>query len=161
MVKAVKLSVKDLFGLQKVWPVIVIERRTKRVIGLQEVDEKALRTTLRTGICHYWDGVNKVIYLKGEHSREIETLRELRLDSCHARRHVRALHFLVDVDPEGKCLFGMDRCDFYRFDGKYFRLDDDCIGDEQAYVDHQERVHTLLDGKADRKHQRRYLKKKA
>ena len=47
--RPVALSIKELFALQAVWPVIVIDRRSGSVIALQETDESALRRTLRSG----------------------------------------------------------------------------------------------------------------
>ena len=154
-----KINVKQLFEANPVWPVIVIEDSTGRVLSLQEVNEAGFRKTLKTGQCWYWDRVNKCIYLKGEHSNEIETLKDVRLDICHARRHVRALHYRVDVAP-GACLFGMDRCDFYAFDGKHFSLDDGCVKDEDACKERWQRVNTLLTEREDRQHQKRFIKKK-
>jgi len=152
-----QFSVKQLFTAGPVWPVIVIDDSSGRVLSLQEVNEAAFRKTLRTGQCWYWDGVNGTIYLKGEHSNEIETLKSVRLDICHARRHVRSLHYRVDVAP-GACLFGMNRCDFYRFDGRRFVLDETCVVDDEACRERWQRVNTLLDEDEEVEHQRRFVK---
>lgn len=151
------ISVKRLFEAGGVWPVVVVENDTGRVISLSETNEAAFRTTLRTGRCHYWDSVNRVVYLKGEHSDEVETLREVRLDICHARRHRRYLLYRVDLAP-GRCKFGMSRCQFYAFDGKGFVLDRTCVTDPAAVLENWERVNTLLDEREERVHMERFKK---
>lgn len=153
-----RIGVEDLFRAQEVWPVVVIEHGSGRVISLSQVNEAALRKTLAEGTCHYWDDVNETVYLKGEHSNEVETLREMRLDICHARRHVRSLLFRVDLAP-GRCKFGASCCHFYRWDGEALSLDESCIVDAEACREHWTRVNTLLDAAADREHMRRYAKK--
>jgi len=153
------ISVTRLFESQAVWPVIVIENNTGKVVSLQEVNLQAFEKTLETGQCWYWDKVNMVIYLKGEHSDEIETLKEATLDICHARRHLRNIHYKVDIAP-GACLFGMSRCDFYTFDGTSFTLDKTCIVEQSSCAEKWERVNTLLDEEDDIEHQKRYMKKK-
>lgn len=153
-----QISIQALFEARSVWPVVVVEDETGRVISLSQVNEAALRKTLREGTCHYWDDVNECVYLKGEHSNEVETLKEMRLDICHARRHTRSLLFRVDLAP-GKCKFGANCCHFYRWNGENFALDDGCIIDADACNDHWERVNTLLDEEADREHMRRFVKK--
>ena len=160
MDEALRITIERLFQASSVWPVIVSEQRTGRVIALQEVNEEAFRRTVESGTCWYWDSVNETIYLKGEHSNEIETIREIRLDICHARRHLRTLRYLVELAP-GKCLFGMSRCDFYRFDGRCFTPDPACVIDEAACKAHWDRVNTLLNEDEDREHQRRFSKRPA
>jgi phosphoribosyl-AMP cyclohydrolase len=152
------ISIKQLFESQTVWPVIVIENTTGRVVSLQEVNLKAFEKTLETGQCWYWDKVNEVIYLKGEHSNEIETLREATLDICHGRRHLRNVHYRVDI-ADGACLFGMDRCDFYVFDGSSFVVNRKCIKDEKVCKDKWERVTTILSEDDDAEHQKRFMRK--
>lgn len=154
---SLSISVKRLFEAGKVWPVIVVENGTGRVISLSDTNEAAFRTTLRSGLCHYWDEVNRVVYLKGEHSDEVETLREVRLDICHARRHRRCLLYVVDLAP-GRCKFGMVRCQFYVFDGKRFTLDQTCITETAAALENWERVNTLLDEPEERVHMTRFTK---
>ena len=151
------ISVKRLFEAGGVWPVIVVENDTGRVISLSETNESAFRTTLRTGRCHYWDPVNRVVYLKGEHSDEVETLREVRLDICHARRHCRYLLYRVDLAP-GRCKFGMTSCQFYAFDGTRFTLDKACVANPSAAFENWERVNTLLDEREERVHMERFMK---
>jgi phosphoribosyl-AMP cyclohydrolase len=156
-VEDVSLSPEELFALQPVWPVIVVEKKTRRVISLQEVNLEAFLKTISTGKCWYYDRVNDLIYLKGEHSREVETIRKITLDACHARRHLRNLHYLVDVE-DGECLFGMSRCDFYHFDNGKFQLDTSCVKEQGACQKHWKRVNTILGEKEDAEHQKRFVK---
>ena len=157
--RTLKITVEQLFESQPIWPVIVVEDSTQRVVSLQEINLEAFRKTLETGQCWYYDQVNDVVYLKGEHSNEIETLKEVTLDICHARRHIRNLHYRVDI-ADGACLFGMGRCDFYRFDGETFSIDETLIIDSGACENHWKRVNTLLSQEDDRDHQKRFMKKK-
>ena len=99
------------------------------------------------------------VYLKGEHSNEVETVKEIRLDICSARRHQRSLLFRVDLAP-GACLFGMDTCFFYHFDGKHFLVDQDRVIDEAACSENLGRIQTLLDEKEADEHMLRFVRKK-
>jgi len=154
-----KITVRQLFTARPVWPVIVVEDSTDRVLALAEINEKGFRKTLRTGKCHYWDSVNEKVYLKGEHSNEVETFREIRLDNCGARRHKPSLLFRVDVEP-GKCLFGMNTCFFYHFSDKRFQVDEGRVIDQDACRENWGRMQILLDEDEDREHQKRFVKKK-
>ena len=154
-----KITVRKLFQARPVWPVIVVEDCSGRVLALAEINEAGFRKTLRTGQSHYWDSVNQVVYLKGEHSNEIETVRDIRLDICSARRHKPSLLFRVDLAP-GKCLYGMDTCFFYHFEDKYFQVDQKSVIDREACSEHCSRIQMLFSDAEDVEHQRRFMKKK-
>lgn len=140
-------------------PVITVEKRTGRILGLNLTNRAAFDKTVETGTCFYYDDVNDAIFLKGEHSQEIETIDEIRLDCCHARRH--DLHFLYLVDmAEGKCMFGMKDCHFYVFRDGQFTLDAASIIDNEAVLQHKHRIKTLLTVDEDVDHKRRFTRKK-
>jgi len=154
-----KISIEELFESQAVWPVIVVEDATNKVVSLQEINIDAFRKTLKTGQCWYFDKVNNVIYLKGEHSNEVESLKKVTLDICHARRHIRNLHYRVDI-ADGACMFGMSKCDFYVLDGNFFRVDSANIINKDASEKECTRIGTLLSEEEDIEHQKRFIRKK-
>lgn len=139
-------------------PVITIEQAGGRVLGLNLTNRAAFETTVLTGRCHYYDDVNDAIFLKGEHSGEIEHVLEIRLDCCHARRHELHLLYLVRME-QGQCMFGVDGCHFYRFDGKQFVFDRSMVTDDAAMTQHWNRIQTVLETAEDRIHQGRFGKK--
>ncbi len=152
------ISINELFEKQEdSLFVITKERSTGRILGLSLINEEAFRKTIKTGKSHYWDDVNKAVYLKGEHSREIESVLDIRLDICHARRH--QLHLLFEVEmEEGECKFGMNDCHFYKFEDGCFRLDSDCIIDENKAQEFEKRIKTFLTREEDRRHMQRFSK---
>lgn len=153
-----KISIDELFEKRgDRIPVISFERSTNRVLGLNMTNKQAFEATLETGKCHYWDDVNDCMYLKGEHSGEVETVQAIKLDSCHARRH--ELHLLYEVEmEEGKCKFGVCDCHFFVFDGENFVFDSDAVKDSEAVNEFQSRIEKLLTKDEDHKHQQRFMK---
>ncbi len=151
-----KISVDELF-LQRNdrIPVITQEKDGGRILGLHVTDRNAFMETVRTGKCHYYDEVNDAVYLKGEHSREIESIVEIRLDCCHARRHQFHLLYRV-IMAEGKCKFGVSDCHFYLFSDGRFEFDTEMIIDPKAVEEHSERIEKLLSVDEDLEHQRRF-----
>ena len=137
--------------------VVTVELGTGRVIGLNLTNRAAMDQTLQSGKCHYYDDVNKVIYLKGEHSGEVELIKEIRLDSCHARRHELHLMYIV-VMEEGRCKFGVTDCHFFHFRDGRFIFDDSVVMDRSAVTEFKERIETLLFVDEDREHQKRFNK---
>ncbi len=153
-----KISPEELFRKRddRV-PVVTVEERTGRILGLNITNQAAFERTISTGLCHYFDEVNQVVYLKGEHSREIETIKSITLDCCHARRHI--LHLLYTVDmAEGACKFGMADCHFYRYEDGNFVFRSGDIRDMEAVRTFRERIETLLTVAEDREHQKRFVK---
>jgi len=153
------ITADEFFSKRPACPVVTVERGSGRILGLNWTNRQAFDKTLATGICHYYDRVNNVIYLKGEHSNEKETIREIRLDCCHARRHELHLLYTVDLAP-GKCKFGVKDCHFYIFRDNAFRFDATLITDPEAVETYAKRITCLLDIEADKRHQQRYMKKR-
>jgi phosphoribosyl-AMP cyclohydrolase len=153
-----EIPLEELFGnRQDRIPVITVEQATGRILGLNMTDRAAFDTTVRTGQCHYYDEINDSVFLKGEHSGEIEHVIDIRLDCCHARRHELHLLYLVLLD-KGKCMFGVSDCHFYQFEGDRFVFDRSLIEDEEAVRKSWHRIQTILTTEEDRNHQRRFGK---
>ena len=138
-------------------PVVTQEKSTGRILGLNLTNRDAFNKTLETGECHYYDEVNNAVYLKGEHSGEVETILEMHLDSCHARRHELRLQYRGTM-AEGKCKFGVTDCHFYVYRDGRFVFDSGCISNPEAVKEFKERIETLLNTEDDRDHQKRFLK---
>ena len=135
--------------------VVTQEVSTGRILGLNLTNQAAFIRSIRSGKSYYFDEVNEVEYLKGEHSGEVETIEEIRLDCCHARRHEFHLLYRVEME-EGRCKFGISDCHFYVFRDGRFVFDSGLVMDEKAVISYRERIETLMDKDSDRKHQREF-----
>jgi phosphoribosyl-AMP cyclohydrolase len=153
-----KISLEELFSKRSDRvDVVTYEPETKRILSLNITNREAFEKTLATGQCHYYDDINNVIYLKGEHSGEIETILSVQLDCCHARRH--KLHLLYKVKmAEGECKFGVKDCHFYTYDGRDFVFNSDIVSCPDSVKTYSERLETLLSDSEDDEHQRRFSK---
>lgn len=153
-----EITSEELFELRENRiPVVTFEKKSGRVLGLNLTDRAAFDKTLSTGKCHYYDDVNDVIYLKGEHSGEVETLLEIRWDQCHARRHEAHLLYVVDM-AEGKCKFGVNDCHFFIYRDGRFVFDDTAVKDPSAVEEFKERIETFLSPEEDDQHKKRFIK---
>ena len=74
IVKEVKYNDKGLV------PVIVQDERTRDVLMLGYANEEALRRTIETGRSHFYSRSRKKMWVKGESSGHVQTVREIRLD---------------------------------------------------------------------------------
>lgn len=154
--RAESISSDQLFNLREDRiPVVTQEKSTGRILGLNMTNRDAFQKTIESGECHYYDEVNDCIYLKGEHSGEVETVLEIRWDACHARRHEAHLLYIVEM-AEGKCKFGVKDCHFYIFRDGRFEFDTDCVCDPEAVKTYQERIRTFLSPEEDRNHKKRF-----
>ena len=152
------IAPEELFELRKNRiPVVTQEKKSGRILGLNLTDKSAFDKTLETGECHYYDDVNDMIYLKGEHSGEVETILEIRWDQCHARRHEAHLLYIVDM-AEGKCKFGVNDCHFFLYQDGKFVFDRDMIKDPSAVTEFKERIETFLTPEEDDQHKKRFKK---
>ena len=86
-------------------PVIVQDGR-KNVLMLAYMNEEALRKTLATGRMHYYSRSRNKLWMKGETSGNVQTVREAFLD-CDAD----ALLFVVE-QKEAACHEGYYSCFF-------------------------------------------------
>jgi phosphoribosyl-AMP cyclohydrolase len=86
---------------------IIQDAATSEVIMCAFLNREALRLTLETGKMHYWSRSRQKLWLKGETSGHVQTVREVRLD-CDADA------FVFKVDQKGgACHTGYYSC-FYR-----------------------------------------------
>lgn len=138
-------------------PVVTQEKKTGRILGLNITNKEAFDRTVKSGECHYYDDACDMVYLKGEHSGEVETILEIRWDACHARRHEAHLLYIVDM-AEGKCKFGVTDCHFYIFNDGWFVFDQDCICDPAAVSEFKERIEIFLTQEEDFTHRKRFIK---
>ena len=100
---------------------IIQDAATGEVIMCAFLNRESLRLTLETGKMHYWSRSRKKLWLKGETSGHIQTVREVRLD-CDGD----ALVFKVEQQG-GACHTGYYSCFFRRLD-------------EQGWVEEGEKV---------------------
>ncbi len=88
-------------------PAIVQDAQTKRVLMLAYINAEALAKTMETGRAHFWSRRRKKLWRKGETSRNIQRVREIKYD-CDGDA------LLLLVDPAGPaCHTGEVSC-FYR-----------------------------------------------
>ena len=88
---------------------VTVDARDGAVLMLAHMNAEALQKTLETGIVHYWSRSRGKLWLKGETSGQIQTLKELRVD-CDQD----ALVAVVEVGGDGgACHTGARSC-FYR-----------------------------------------------
>lgn len=86
---------------------IIQDAATNEVIMCAFLNREAVRLTLETGKMHYWSRSRQKLWLKGETSGHIQTVREVRMD-CDSDA------FVFKVDQKGgACHTGYYSC-FYR-----------------------------------------------
>jgi phosphoribosyl-AMP cyclohydrolase len=86
---------------------IIQDAATSEVIMCAFLNLEALKLTLETGKMHYWSRSRKKLWLKGETSGHVQTVREVRVD-CDMDA------FVFKVDQQGgACHTGYYSC-FYR-----------------------------------------------
>jgi phosphoribosyl-AMP cyclohydrolase len=85
------------------------DHATREVLMVAWMNAEALQRTLETGQAHYWSRSRGALWLKGETSGQIQTVKELKID-CDQD----AVLLLVDVGGDGGCCHvGFHAC-FYR-----------------------------------------------
>lgn len=90
---------------------IAQDAETGDVLMVAFMNREALEKTLETGTVHYYSRSRKKLWLKGESSGHVQTVREVRVD-CD----VDAI--LLSIDQEGAaCHEGYRTCFFRRLDG--------------------------------------------
>lgn len=101
LLDSVKFDANGLAGA------IIQDAATHEVLMFAFLNREALRLTLETGKMHYWSRSRQKLWLKGETSGHIQTVREVRID-CDQDA------FLFRVDQlGGACHTGYRSC-FYR-----------------------------------------------
>ena len=89
-------------------PAIVQEFETGKVLMLAYVNEAAWQKTLQTGKAHYWSRSRQQLWLKGESSGHVQSIRKILVD-CDADTVV----YVVDQAGGAACHKGYHSC-FYR-----------------------------------------------
>ena len=100
-------------------PVVVQDRETSEVLMFAHANAEAVEKTMETGKAHYWSRSRGKLWLKGESSGHIQTVREVRVD-CDAD----CLLYLVD-QTGGACHEGYRSC-FFRRSGPGGELETFC-----------------------------------
>jgi phosphoribosyl-AMP cyclohydrolase len=97
------------FGPDGLIAAVAQDHATGEVLMVAWMDMQALSATLRTGKAHYWSRSRQALWLKGETSGQIQTVRELRID-CDQD----AVLLRVEVGGDGGCCHVGFRACFYR-----------------------------------------------
>jgi phosphoribosyl-AMP cyclohydrolase len=97
------------FGADGLATCVTVDASRGDVLMVAHMNEAALRTTLATGIVHYWSRSRGALWRKGDTSGQIQTLVELRVD-CDQDAF---LAFVTVAGDGGACHTGRRSC-FYR-----------------------------------------------
>ncbi len=98
---------------------VAIDAGTKDVLMVAHMNAEALERTLTTGQAWYWSRSRGSLWLKGETSGQIQTIKEIRVD-CDQD----CLLLTVEVGSDGGCCHtGRRQCFYRRVEG----LSDDGI----------------------------------
>ena len=110
-------------------PVIVQNHENNDVLMLAYANESALEKTLITGKAHYWSRSRKQLWLKGESSGNIQTIREILVD-CDGD----TLIYKVEQAGGAACHKGYPSC-FYRKieDGLLVEIEERVFDPETVY----------------------------
>ncbi len=101
------------FGADGLIPAIVTDAATREVVMFAWMNAEALDKTLATGKAHYWSRSRQELWLKGETSGNIQSVKELRID-CDQD----ALWLAVETAGDGvNCHTGAYSCFYRRVDG--------------------------------------------
>lgn len=103
------LALMPRFGPDGLIAAVAQDHVTRDVLMVAWMDAEALQRTLQTGLAHYWSRSRKALWLKGETSGQIQTVRELRID-CDQD----AVLLGVEVGGDGGCCHVGFRACFYR-----------------------------------------------
>ena len=94
-------------------PAIVQDFDSKEVLMLAYVNRKAFEKTIETGKAHYWSRSRKKLWLKGESSRNIQLIKEIRVD-CDQDTIV----YIVEQIGGAACHKGYPSCFFRKVTGE-------------------------------------------
>jgi phosphoribosyl-AMP cyclohydrolase len=85
-------------------PVIVQDRKTRDILMLAYVNKEALDRTVKTGNAHFWSTSRNKLWMKGEESGNIHSVKEILIDcDCDA------VLYMVDAIANS-CHTGMRSC---------------------------------------------------
>lgn len=101
------------FNADGLIPAIVTDAVTGGVVMFAWMNQQALDRTLATGKAHYWSRSRQELWLKGETSGNVQTVKELRID-CDQD----ALWLSVETAGDGvNCHTGAKSCFYRRVEG--------------------------------------------
>jgi phosphoribosyl-AMP cyclohydrolase len=93
--------------------VVTVEAKTNTVLMVAYMNAEALAKTLETGQAWYWSRSRKALWLKGETSGQVQTVKEIRVD-CDQD----CLLLRVEIGGDGGCCHtGRPQCFYRRVDG--------------------------------------------
>jgi len=93
--------------------VVTVEAETNTVLMVAHMNTEALAKTLETGRAWYWSRSRKALWLKGETSGQVQTVKEIRVD-CDQD----CLLLRVEIGGDGGCCHtGRPQCFYRRVDG--------------------------------------------
>ncbi len=93
------------------------------VLMMAWMNREALEKTVATGKVHYWSRSRRALWMKGESSGHVQTVRQIRLD-CDGDA------LLIDVEQEGAaCHTGRRSCFYTVVEGEGLRLEGEKTAD--------------------------------
>jgi phosphoribosyl-AMP cyclohydrolase len=101
------------FGADGLITAVTVDATSKDILMVAHMNAEALQKTIATGNAWYWSRSRNALWLKGETSGQIQTVKEIRVD-CDQD----CLLLLVDVAGDGGCCHtGRQHCFYRRVDG--------------------------------------------
>ena len=92
---------------------VTVDAKTNDVLMVAHMNAEALAKTLETGQAWYWSRSRQALWLKGETSGQIQTVKEIRVD-CDQD----CLLLRVEIGGDGGCCHtGRPQCFYRRGDG--------------------------------------------
>ncbi len=110
-------------------PVIAQDARSGKVLMLAYMNEPAWEKTIETGKAHYWSRSRQKLWLKGETSGHVQTVRDILMD-CDADT------ILLKVEQAGgaACHAGYESCFYRRYrDGRTEIVEELIFNPEEVY----------------------------
>ena len=105
-------------------PAIVQEFGTGKILMLAYVNEAAWQKTLQTGKAHYWSRSRQQLWLKGESSGHLQSIRKILVD-CDADTVV----YVVDQAGGAACHKGYHSCFYREVEGEEARVIEERVFD--------------------------------
>ena len=92
---------------------VTVDATTNDILMVAHMNADALAKTIETGQAWYWSRSRKALWLKGETSGQIQTIKEIRVD-CDQD----CLLLRVEIGGDGGCCHtGKPQCFYRRVDG--------------------------------------------
>jgi phosphoribosyl-AMP cyclohydrolase len=92
---------------------VTVNAATNDIVMIAHMNAEALAKTLQTGQAWYWSRSRQALWLKGETSGQIQTVKEIRVD-CDQD----CLLLRVEIGGDGGCCHtGKPQCFYRRVDG--------------------------------------------